>query len=369
MTDVRETPLYKKVHGYLLGAAIGDAFCYRTELMHYRDIEAQYGRVTHFDALPPRQPSQEPPLERINTFIPGIGEREAADFDPLGRWGSEVGVYTDDTRYRLMTCKAILRKGGSITGADLADEWWHYRMMAEGADHLATLSWEGPQRIWGAMMASLPSLTDMRTKQRPCIDSWDGPLGLAHAGDPAAAAAIGSSMAVAVATALTPEATIDDVVANVIAHAQSLGLERGFFFVPRLQRLLEVAGTCGDVFDLREPFYREFLVTFPPFDLVFSLEMVPAALALCVIAKGDFEQALIGAANLGRDADTIGALVGELMGVLGGADAIPPAWADKVSRLNPEPDLAHMAEGLTNLIVADARQQADRAAAVLSLAN
>ncbi len=49
------TTLYKKVYGYLLGAAIGDAFGFRTELMHYRDIEDQYGRVTHFDALPPRQ--------------------------------------------------------------------------------------------------------------------------------------------------------------------------------------------------------------------------------------------------------------------------------------------------------------------------
>ncbi len=129
------------------------------------------------------------------------------------------------------------------------------------------------------------------------------------------------------------------------------------------------AGDCKDVFDLREPFYREFLVTFPPFDLAFSLEMVPCALALCVIAKGDFEQAVICAANMGRDADTIGALTGELMGTLVGADAIPPEWVDRATRLNPEPDLAVTAAELTDVIITDAKRQADRSAASLSLAR
>jgi hypothetical protein len=144
-------------------------------------------------------------------------------------------------------------------------------------------------------------------------------------------------------------------------------MEQGFFFVPRMQRLLEVAGQCGDVFDLREPFYREFLVTFPPFTLVFNLEMIPCALALCLIAKGDFEQAIIGAANMGRDSDTIGSLVGEIMGALGGIDVVPDAWAEQVLRLNPEPDLADMAAELAQVIAKQAQAQHDRATAILSL--
>ena len=55
---MRETQLYDKVLGCLVGGAIGDAFGIRTEMMHYRDIEAQYGHVTHFDPLPPRRPSE-----------------------------------------------------------------------------------------------------------------------------------------------------------------------------------------------------------------------------------------------------------------------------------------------------------------------
>jgi len=362
---MRHSQLYKKVYGCLVGGAIGDAFGIRVEMMHYRDIEAQYGRVTHFEPLPPRQPSKEPPLERWYPF--GVQPQREEGFHPLGRWSHEVGVYTDDTRYRLMTCQAILRKRGPINGEDLAAEWLNYRLMAEGAeDYMPTLSWPGPQRAYARILASLANLTRMAQQQRPCRAGWDASLGLIHAGDPRQAAVVGYSMAVAVATALASDATIDQVMANVLQYADSLG-PLANEFVGRLKRLLEIAAHCEDVFALREPFYREFLVTFPPFDTVFSLEMVPCALAICFIARGDAEQAIVGATNIGRDSDTIAAMAGELIGALHGVDALPAAWVNKVVRLNPQPDLAQMAEELCGAIMEQARGQQQRAASLLSL--
>src|SRR5687768_1645224 len=114
--SIRDSALYDKVFGCVVGGAIGDAFGIRVEMMHYRDIETQYGRVTHFDRLPPRQPSTQPPLERYYPFGPQM-ENEGG-FHPLGRWSSEVGGYTDDTRYQLIAYQAILRKRGSIAGAE-----------------------------------------------------------------------------------------------------------------------------------------------------------------------------------------------------------------------------------------------------------
>jgi hypothetical protein len=68
-------------------------------------------------------------------------------------------VYTDDMRYRLMACQAILRKRGPIDGMDLAQEWLNYRLMAEGAEeHWPTLSWPGPQHTY-ARMVDLLSLS------------------------------------------------------------------------------------------------------------------------------------------------------------------------------------------------------------------
>ena len=64
------------------------------------------------------------------------------------------------------------------------------------------------------------------------------------------------------------------------------------------------------------------------------MEMVPAALAICFIAGEDTEGAIIGATNIGRDADTIAGLARELAGALYGIDALPAPWAEKVIKLN-----------------------------------
>lgn len=346
---MEEPTLYQKVFGLLAGGSIGDAFGIRTEMMHYLDIEEQYGRIEHFGPLPPRKPSKQPPSERWNPF--GVQMQVEDGFHPLGRWSRDVGAYTDDMRYRLIICQAILRKQGPIDGEEMAAEWLNYRLMAEGAkDFLPTLSWPGPERTYARYVASLPNLVRMSTSKRFCRTGWDGPLGLTYPGLPGEAAEVGYSMAVAVAAALTPGATIESVIEQVLKYAGSLGPQAGEF-TGRLNRLLDIAAHCPDVYSLREPFYRDFLVTFPPWEAVFPLEMVPCALAICAIAKGDGGQAVIGAANMGRDADTIAGIAGELMGVIYGVQCLPAAWVEQVVRLNPSPDLPQMAADLCEVIV------------------
>jgi hypothetical protein len=333
--------------------------------MHYLDIEEQYGRVDHFGPLPPRKPSKQPAIEQWQPF--GVQPQDEEGYHPLGRWSPNVGAYTDDTRYRLMICQAFLRKQGVITGRDLADEWFNYRLRAEGASAMfPTLSWPGPERAYARIIASLDGLTRMVNSQRFCHTGWDAPLGLMYPGRPEETARIGYSMAVAVASALAPGATLDTVIDQVLKYAGSLGNHAGEF-TGRLNRLLDIAAHCPDVFSLREPFYKQFLVTMPPWEAVFSLEMVPCALAMCVIAKGDAQQAIIGAANIGRDADTIAALAGEIMGVIHGIQAFPTDWIDQVLRLNPTPDLSQMARDLSALISRQALDLQRTAGQVLSM--
>jgi ADP-ribosyl-[dinitrogen reductase] hydrolase len=58
-----------------------------------------------------------------------------------------------------------------------------------------------------------------------------------------------------------------------------------------------------------------------------------------------FEDALILAVNLGHDADTVGAVTGQIAGALYGLDAIPKRWINTLVK----PDmLAYCAEGLIN---------------------
>jgi ADP-ribosylglycohydrolase len=356
--------LFNKIFGCLVGGAIGDAFGIRVEMMHYLDIEDQYGWVTHFDDLPPRKPSSQPPLERWNPL--GVQMGNVDGFHPLGRWSHEVGVYTDDMRYRLMACKAILQKGGPINGAEFAETWFNYRLMAEGAeDYEPTLSWPGPQKAYAREMASLKRLSSLVSEKRPCFSGWDAPMGIIHAGNPAAAAESGYAMAVAIATALTPGATMENVIENVLNYAWTLG-NHANEFKGRIERLMEISQNCSTPFDLYEPFYHEFLVTFPPWDSVFTLEMVPCALVICAIAGKDTRQAIIGATNIGRDADTIAGIAGELVGALYGIDSLPASWVNRVLKLNPNPDMKQMAKDLTKLISEKNRVQVEQSNLLLT---
>jgi ADP-ribosylglycohydrolase len=94
--------------------------------------------------------------------------------------------------------------------------------------------------------------------------------------------------------------------------------------------------------------------------------MVPAALAICTIAGEDTKQSVIGATNIGRDADTIAGIAGELAGALYGIDALPKPWVDKVLRLNPNPDMEQMAKDLTELIIERNQDQLDRSSFMIS---
>lgn len=352
------------IRGAILGAAIGDAFAIRTEFMHYRDIEAQYGRIEHFEWLPPRRAGAEPRLESWNPFGEGWA-KPAEGYHPLGIWSDRCGAYTDDTRYRLIAYSAMLRTGGPITGLDFARAWLDYRLAVEGDSESPDLPrWPGPEREYARLLASIERLTELGQQRRPCRPGWDGPVGVIHAGDPAAAASQGYAMAVAVAAALAPGADVGDVMAAVLEHAGVFG-RWAPEFRGRIERLLDIAASCADVYALREPFYREFLIPHPPFEAAFALEMIPCALALVAIARGDARQAILGAVNLGRDADTIGSMAGELAGALGGARALPAEWVDRILSINPQPDLSVYALRLTELVLDRAKARADRAKRLL----
>jgi hypothetical protein len=341
--------LHDGIRGAILGSAIGDAFAIRTEFMHYKDIEAQYGRVEHFEWLPPRKPSAQAPLESWHPFGEGW-TRPRTGWHPLGIWDDRCGAYTDDTRYRLLAYAAMLRVGGPIGGLDFAKIWFDYRLAAEGAGDFADLPrWPGPEREYARMLASIEGLAEMSRQRRPCRPGWDGPVGLIHAGDPKGAADQGYAMAVALAAALAPGSSVDGVMGAVLDGAWVF---EGWApeFRGRLERILEIAARCSDVHELREPIYREFLVPHPPFEAAFVLEMIPCALALVAAARGDARQAILGAANLGRDADTIASMAGELAGALGGGDALPAEWVERIETVNPSPDLESYALRLTGLV-------------------
>jgi len=62
-----------------------------------------------------------------------------------------------------------------------------------------------------------------------------------------------------------------------------------------------------------------------------SIEELPIALGFLVISRGDYRNAVLGAVNYGRDADSIASMAGALAGALNGIDAVPAEWRQGVA--------------------------------------
>ena len=74
-------------------------------------------------------------------------------------------------------------------------------------------------------------------------------------------------------------------------------------------------------------------------------EAIPQAFALFLLSKGSFERGIILAANFGRDADTVGAVLGAIRGAQLGASKIPEAWIERTGY--PSGTCLQFTKGLT----------------------
>lgn len=62
-----------------------------------------------------------------------------------------------------------------------------------------------------------------------------------------------------------------------------------------------------------------------------SIEELPVALGMLVVADGDYRETVLGAVNYGRDSDSIAVMGGSIAGALGGRAVVPDEWVTAVS--------------------------------------
>ena len=62
-----------------------------------------------------------------------------------------------------------------------------------------------------------------------------------------------------------------------------------------------------------------------------SIEELPVALGMLVLAGGDYRETVLGAVNYGRDSDSIAVMGGSIAGALGGRAVVPDAWVSEIS--------------------------------------
>ncbi|MEW2164176.1 ADP-ribosylglycohydrolase family protein [Streptomyces sp. NPDC007084] len=216
------------------------------------------------------------------------------------------------------------------------------------------------------------------------------PVGLVNAANPAGAYAealdvagahqssygreAAGVFAAAVAAACSPGATPDSVVAACLALAKDGTRDA-------VEEVCDVASRYTDFESALVPLRR----AVAPYDTVgpdyrspslgarrpsrlHSIEELPVALGMLVVAGGDFRHAVLGSVNYGRDCDSIATMAGAIAGALG--SAVPHDWAKTVaesSRLDLEAPARTLTEVTREIFSRDVRRRRDHEAAYAAL--
>jgi ADP-ribosylglycohydrolase len=341
---IEDSVLYKKVYGCLAAGAIGDQLGRPAEGWHYQDIEAKKGRLT------------DPWEESERT---GGGDRHF-----------EIG--TDDTALGQILCHAYIEKGGRITVEDYAKQWLkefqptRFFFCMRNTYELLKIGYS-PRLTGGMNIVTGSGLMAIN------------PVGIYNACDPTAAYAdaleiasmfqrdldmfIPGVIAAAIAAAFRPEATVDSVLDTAMRIAPDDPIttfdERRFDNLKdTIVRAAEIGRASPDVFAAREGLYAEML-QYAPID---PQEVFALTFGIFAASRGDTEQAMIGGANIGRDADTISSLNGQLCGALNGIDSVPDRWVQGLEASSGAAAFLSTVQSMTRLVMERAEGMVQQAA-------
>jgi len=358
MRNLKETKLFKKVYGCIIGGAIGDAMGGPVEGMHYKFIRQAYGGLIT-DLLPYKRPE--------DFFQAGSDSGAYAA-------GTQAGTYTDDTYFQLLITKTIVEKQGRITADELAETWMREMDVSKAWHSLRNSYYKISLSRTPIREAGVGNIPDNSSAM--CI----GTIGVINAGDPAQAALdaydvaslshdgyareAACVIASAVAEAMNPSATVNSIVEAAAKYIPNKETSR--IYTP-LMLALELADRASDAEELTRMYYDNLNVKLfqrgkqRPDDerhspSVDPLEAVPCAVGMFYKAQGDFKNTVIASANYGRDCDTIACMAGYIAGAFNGIDSIPEKWIQAVNIANPVPDLEELASGLASAVIEEKKK-------------
>ena len=323
-------PRFSRAYGALAGLALGDALGMPTQEMSPEQIRAVYGRITGLVDADASQP-----------YAPGM----------------PAGSTTDDTEQALLVASLLVRGRGTSSGRVALDagEFAH-----------ALLAWEDSMIARGSLDLLGPSTKAALERVR----AGEDPLSVGGAGTTNGAAMRVTPVGIAVSTA-DPQAFAESVwsscqvthatrqgfqSAALVAAAVSLGIDAASSSASDVRALLWEAVTYVDSLPERGAWAPDpdvvaatrralELASTPPSpspellaeqigSSVASAQAIPMAFAL--LARDPSPRALLDAANLGGDTDTIGAIAGAILGAAAGVgvfDGSALAQVEEVSRL------------------------------------
>lgn len=146
-------------------------------------------------------------------------------------------------------------------------------------------------------------------------------------------------MAAAVAEAVSPDATVDSVIAAALRLAKDgtrTAIDAACATAVKIDHWTNgvESGALRDAirpYDTVADTYRDQGLGARRPSRLHSIEELPLALAFLLIADGDWRDTVLGAVNYGRDSDSIATMGGALAGALGGREAVPTDLVEAVS--------------------------------------
>lgn len=283
-----------KVLGALAGLAIGDAFgdAGRTQENHLN-----YGMIT--------------------------------DFTSGKSWS------TDDTEFSLFTARMLIEHQGNPTTEDFEEGWKKYIITQdefprggasekEAANNLKK-GYHSPETgLYNAY--SMSDGAAMRIAPVGIVCAGDFRRAAELAGTDAHVSHSGEGVWAAQAVAVAVAAAMVDAADDEIITEAMRCIPKGTWLRHNLERMLALVGENNrDFFRCWMPLHDLFRCEYK----AAVSEAVVQAFGIFLLAKGDFRQGMFLGGNFGRDADTITAIVGAILGARAGAVSIPPGWIDK----------------------------------------
>ena len=339
-------PRFSRAYGALAGLALGDALGMPTQAMSPAQIRAVYGRITGLVDGDASQP-----------YAPGM----------------PAGSVTDDTEQALLVASLLVRGRGSSSGRVALDagEFAH-----------ALLDWEDSMIERGSLDLLGPSTKAALERVR----AGEDPLSVGGAGTTNGAAMRVTPIGIAMATE-DPQAFADAVwsscqvthatrqgfqSAALVAAAVSMGIDWDTPSASNMTALLWKAVSYVDSLPERGAWTPDpdvvaatrramQLVANPASSSleclveqvgtsVASAQAIPMAFAL--LARDPSPRALLDAANIGGDTDTIGAIAGAILGGALGEQVLP---ADSLSMIE---EVSHLGLPSVALELLELRDQA-----------
>jgi len=284
------------------------------------------------------------------------------------RYGIVTDIYedagsTDDTEFAIFSAKILIDCQGLLTEDAILAGWQKY-ILNEGG-----LYERGGKPLYGAVENLRRNVLPPFSGQFNVNHNDDGaamraaPFGIISPGNHEKAAELAAMDAQVSHYAdgiWASQAVAASIAAAMGGASISEALDTGLSYIPNdnwlgfsMDRAMKMCDQFGSIESAWQPLHTELWTP----THAMAAEALPQIYSILRLTGGDFYKSMFWGCNFGRDADTIGAIIGAISGAIHGIDVIHPHWIERVRhpsgvciKFSDSVDIMQLAMSLCDLI-------------------